>query len=238
MPTKKNVPPPQQWVPVDWQSFRGQRVLILWEVAALSLGVNPDIKSVGAIKEDPQISKAYLHRRKLLTRSMSEVPTPGLVTYFPWHLYNKRRQEPRNRMVDVVSCIDFLSNSSQVSELPEEFKALRDTLIKCPLPPDPRLPVSPGLPASGVAESPAAVKSRDQTKAIANKEVQQMAAMLFALVKYENGYEPVNPASVKASVARIEEALQEAGIKGRYGMSKAKIETALRTGYDYCQEVQ
>ncbi len=137
-------------------------------------------------------------------------------------------------MVDVVSCIDVLANSKRSSDIPAEFTALKEPLMLCNLPLDPRVVTINPAPASATANM-VSKNSRDQAKAATNKEVQQMAVMLLAMVQFEVGYEPSNPVSTKEAVKAVEKALFGVGIGGRYGMSSDRIKKALLKGYNGLQ---
>jgi hypothetical protein len=252
MAAQEKVASTPQWKTANWQRYRHQRVLILWEVVALSLGAEPDSKNVAAARKDVQFQEAYLQRVKSLTRMMSAVPDAGHVTYFPWHVYNEDKPLARNRMVDVVSCIDKLV-MTEGDGLPTEFVALRESLNKIPIPKEPPrntgLVLAPSIvvatgsthadsTADGNKLTDGAAKKKDQSKAIAAKESEQIAAMFFAVVCDAYGYDSTSDISLKLTVDAIEKALQMRGILGRYGLSDKKIKEALRVGKEACPQPQ
>lgn len=248
---KKVISTPQ-WIAANWQRYRHQRVLILWEVVALSLGAEPTSKNVAAARKDARFQEAYLQRIKSLTRMMSAVPESGHVTYFPWHVYNEDKPLARNRMVDVVSCIDKLI-MTEGEDLTIEFIALRESLNKIPIPREPPrnigLVLAPSINVQADSTQAdqlvqrtklaiGAMKTRDQSKAIAAKESEQITAMFYAVVCDAYGYDASSLHSQKLAVADIEKAFEKVGIKGQYGFSVDKIELALRNGGGRCTPVE
>lgn len=239
------------WRAAKWQRYKHQRVLILWEVVALSLGAEPDSQNIANARKDSHFEDAYLQRIKSLTRMMSAVPEEGHVTFFPWHVYNQEKRLARNRMVDVVSCIDKLIKTD-VDELPSEFLRLRETLSQIPLPKEP--PRNSGLViasnivvtasaakdgelANGTKLTEASLKKKDQSKAVSTKENEQISAMFYAVVCDAYGYDASSSTSLKETVEEIENALTKVGIKGGYGLSVGKIQEVLRVGKGHCPEI-
>ena len=117
----------------DWPSYAQEPMLIVWQVAALSCGIEPDLKVVNGSGVPDDLNMLYERRVKLLARKLHKEPASGLVTYFPDHPYNQSKKGARNRMVDVVSCIDVLV-SGNFSPLPQEFIALKESLARLPIP--------------------------------------------------------------------------------------------------------
>lgn len=248
MATREKVTSTPQWKAANWKRYRHQRVLILWEVVALSLGAEPDSKNTVEARKDPQFKDAYLQRIKSLTRMMSAVPDEGHVTYFPWHVYNEDKPLARNRMVDVVSCIDKLIKTEE-GDLPKEFIALRESLSQVPLPKEPPrnhgLVLAPNIVVTtsfaqaeqvtdGTKLAEGTAKKKDQSKAVITKENEQVSAMFYAVVCDAYRYNASDPISLKNAVEEIEKALTKVGIKGGYGLSVGKIQEVLRIGLGHC----
>lgn len=58
MVTRKKATPTLAWSTPDWKLYECQRVLVLWQVAALSLNTEPDLKNIERAKQDVQFNVA------------------------------------------------------------------------------------------------------------------------------------------------------------------------------------
>lgn len=248
MATKQHSSPERSLPTPDWKQYEHQRALVLWQVVALSLNTEPDLKLVELAKQDSGFAASYARRKKFLGRMLSVEPLDGHVTYFPWHEYNKSKATTSNRMVDPVSCIEKLMKL-EGEKLPEDFVALLEPLKRIPLPKDPRggggiyvnpsvtIVAGPGANAPPVGAATAnyvETKKRDQSKAIETKAAEQRAAMLYAVVCDVYGYDPTDAESLKMAVDAVNNALVARGIAGKYGLSPGKIEQALKVGEGQC----
>lgn len=253
MASRKKIVRAPDWQTVNWRNYRHERVLILWQVVALSMNAEPNVKNVAIAKKHPEFLEAYTQRVKSLTRMMSVIPDEGHVTYLPWHVVNENTPLARNRMVDVVSCINkLLKYHAEI--LPTEFIDLLKTLHQIQLPKEP--PRNSGLVINSnvVISSSAATQNnltnvkdqvdrldrkKDQSKAVGTKINEQASAMLYAVVCDAYGYDASSTVSKNKTVKDIENALAQAGIKGIYGMSPEKIKEVLLIGQGHCpQKIQ
>lgn len=226
--TEKNDVLRGDWRSPTWSRFKNQRLAVLWEVVALSLGADPIKENVTRARRDEQFAEAYKHRIKLLTRMMSDVPAPGYVTVYPSHAVNKSSQSSVNRVVDFVSCIEKLSAEDD-ERLPKEFTDLRASLVKIPL------VTNPTYQHPAAVKADRSVPKKNQSLAIQTKQREQIAAMLYAVVCDSYGYDPTDPISKSKILIDVEAALQKQGLKGKYGMSAEKIEQALNLGKSHSE---
>jgi hypothetical protein len=233
----------------NWSHFKDQRVLILWQVAALSLGVEPEKKSIEQACEDEIFKDEYIRRRRTLSRMLSVEQLEDHVTYFPDHEYNKGKPQAFNRMVDVVSCIKKLQKIES-ERLPKEFVELLKPLERVFLPvrklENVGLTLSPNITIVG---APVKVESssgdgaasalkngkKDQAQAIARKEREQLSAMLCAVVLDSYGYDLSTPKGMNGAIEAVETAFKRVGLEGRYGYSDNKIKTVLQEGLRLCR---
>jgi hypothetical protein len=246
--TKKSNRESKQKSP-NWSHFKDERVLILWQVVALSLGVEPVKTSIEQACEDQAFKDQYIRRRRTLSRMLSVEQLEDHVTYFPDHEYNKGKPQAYNRMVDVVSCIKKLQKLEH-ERLPKEFVDLLNPLERVFLPvrkfENVGLTLSPNITivsAPGKAESSsedgAAIElkkgKKDQSQAIERKEREQLSAMLCAVVLDSYGHDLSTPTGMNDAITAVEAAFERFGLKGRYGHSRAKIKTVLKEGFGFCK---
>lgn len=248
MATQQHSNPERSLLTPDWRQYEHQRALVLWQVVALSLNTEPDRKLVELAKQDPEFDVSYARRKKILGRMLSVEPLEGYVTYFPWHEYNKGKERTSNRMVDPVSCIEKLMKL-EGEKLPADFVALLEPLKRIPLPKDPRVSgglfvnpsvtivagPGPDIPTVGGATANSVEKKkRDQSKAIETKAAEQRAAMLYAVVCDGYGHDLTDDESLKMAIDAVSNALVARGIGSKYGLSRGKIEQALKVGKEQC----
>ena len=219
----------QQWNRPNWKLLANFRILCIWNVAAISLGIEPVLASVKLATEDPALKSSYNTIKKTLCLKMSVRPSLGSVTYYPAHEFNKKFETPTNRMVDVLSCIEVLETIHS-NLLVSEFIALKKTLLNIPLPSE--YDVSPDVAANsmgGVVKEVSGLK-KDQKKAILSKEASQIAGAFYAVVCDAYGYDSDSELSKKKVIEDIQQALDKVGLKKGYGFSATKIKNALMEG--------
>lgn len=229
-----------KWKAANWANYQNDRILILWQVAALSLGAEPELKNIKLACEDSKFKETYELRKKSLKRMLSVVPSPGHVTYFPNHELNRTSDSVSNRMVDVVSCIEKLSLSKD-QNFPAEFLALNDALRKVPLLVqdsksngiqfNPTVIVHANTPQFSELSTASKSVKKDQSEAVETKRYAQVCALLHAVACDAYAYEPKNSVSEYEVIKQILEAVKKLNFSSTYGLGKTNIKDALETGY-------
>ena len=218
----------------NWDSHTHDQILIVWQVAALSLGIEPDLGVVKSRTVPAELKEIYEKRVKWLARKLQVFPSPGFVTYFPEHPFNKASQGARNRMVDVLSCIDVLVESG-VTPLSPEFIALKEPLLKLPLAKQQAQRVDIGLPTNEVVSPPSPSndkfrKSQDSRAATIKHENLHVLLYSMACSSYE--YDPKKTVLEKEAIAQTIADEVPALHRGRYGLGKGAVMKILKIGGD------
>ena len=216
--------------PVNWRLQAYERVLAVWHVAAMSLGVEPTLASISLAKEDKSFVASFEQRKRVLGRKLSTEPEDGHVTYFPRHEYNDSKTGASNRMVDVVSCIKILK-PIYPDLLPPEFLALEAALEKLPLPKQHSLlsglVVMPGaLMAPALEEKP----KKPLTTRSASIEHHNLHVLLYSMACHGYGYSEGMKSSEKVAVAQAIAADVPELLRGRYGLGHTNIFKILTVG--------
>ncbi len=222
--------------PVDWSLQAHQRVMTVWHVAAMSLGIEPSKESVALAKSDKSFQAAFEARKKVLCMKFSTEPEAGHVTYFPRHEYNESKTGAGNRMVDVVSCIEILE-PMYFGKLPPEFVALKEPLTKLPLP-------KQHSPLSGLVVMPGAVMApaleekpkKPPTTRASSIEHQNLYVLLYAMACHGYGYRENMISAEKVTVAKAIAADVPELLRGRYGLGHAVVSRILVAGAGLVKE--
>lgn len=232
MATQKKTASKTSGNPVNWSLQAHQRVMAVWHVAAMSLGVEPTLASVALAKMDKTFLASFEERKRVLGRKFSTEPEKGHVTYFPRHEYNDSKTGASNRMVDVVSCIKIL-NPIYSDMLPPEFMALEETLEKLPLPkqhsPLSGLVVMPGSVMAPVLEEK---PKKPPTTRGASLDHHNLHVLLYAMACGGYGYTESMTSTEKVSIATAIAADVPQACKSRYGLGHGKILQILKVGND------
>jgi hypothetical protein len=96
----------------------------------------------------------------------------------------------------------------------------------------------PESTADASKQTEGVARKKDQSKAIASKTSEQLAAMFYAVVCDAYGYDATSDLSLKLTVDAVEKALLARGIANMYGLSSKKIKEALRVGKEQCPPVK
>ncbi len=216
--------------PVNWSLQAHQRVMAVWHVAAMSLGVEPTLASIALAKVDKTFSASFEERKRVLGRKFNTEPETGHVTYFPRHEYNDTKTGASNRMVDVVSCIKILKPIYS-DLLPPEFLALEATLEKVALP-------KQHSPVSGLVVMPGAVMApvldakpkKPLTTRSASIEHHNLHVLLYGMASRSYGYHEGMKSSDKVAVAQAIAADVPELLRGRYGLGYTNILKILTVG--------
>jgi hypothetical protein len=219
--------------PINWDIQSHIRLMTIREVAAMSLGVSPDKESIENAKTHKDFLSAYRYRQRLLTSKFNETSGVGLVTYFPNHARNKGVDGGRNRIVDVVSCITVMQESD-IEELPPEFIALKNALLKIPLPDTP-ITIEKSLDklADGLVISSAkqGTAKRDQTIAVQTKKEDKYPILIYGLAKAAYEFSFDLPAGQQDKIIdSIISDLIKAGVVG-YGLGSTAFKSILERGW-------
>jgi hypothetical protein len=209
--------------PVNWSLQAHQRVMAVWHVAAMSLGVEPTLASIALAKMDKTFSASFEERKRVLGRKFSTEPATGHVTYFPRHEYNDTKTGASNRMVDVVSCIKILK-PIYPDLLPPEFLALEATLEKVALP-------KQHSPVSGLVVMPGAVMApvleekpkKPPTTRGASLDHHNLHVLLYAMACGGYGYTESMTSTEKVSIAKAIAADVPQACKSRYGLGHVTV---------------
>lgn len=204
---------------INWKLLEHDRVRPLWHVAAMSLGVAPDLKAVALAQSDAKFVAEYAARKRMLARKMSVEPVVGHVTFFPDHPYNKSNKSTTNAMVDVVSCIDIFIAAGQ--KVPKPFIAMRPKLVAQGIPQHSRINV--GLAAYHALATEVSKKknAKDQSSRNSSVEIDNLNALVFAMAVGGYGYEPEGPVTEKQKIVKaILADVRSAGMS-KYGLSTA-----------------
>lgn len=241
MPLPKIVESHCEWRRADWYRYQSDRISRVWEVVALSMGIEPMASQVNAARRNDEFKEEYELRIKTLTRMMSTTDVREHVTYFPDHPYAARAKKTRDHAVDVVTCIDKLTALKGL-ELPNEFVKLRETLIKLPVPPPPdhrpTFILAPQLPPTGAPQHQVPIqidqpvpKKRDQSKANETKAADRHDLLIYALVKVHCEYS--GNASDKEKTEKIAEIVEqiEHARYGKFGIGKDALKSILDRAY-------
>lgn len=216
--------------PVNWSLQAHQRVMAVWNVAAMSLGVEPTLASIKLAKADKSFASSFEERKQLLGRKLSIEPDENHVTYFPCHGYNNGKTGAGNRMVDVVSCIKILKPIYSDS-LPKEFLALEATLEQVALPKRPS-PASNLVVISATVANPVLDEkpTRKPTTRSASIEHNNLHILLYSMAYGGYAYRTSMNSEKKLAVATAISADIPEVLRGRYGLSAANILKILTAG--------
>ena len=216
--------------PVNWSLQSHQRVMAVWHVAAMSLGVEPTVTSIALAKMDKNFLGSFEERKQVLGRKFSTEPATGHVTYFPRHEYNDTRTGASNRMVDVVSCIRILK-PIYLDLLPPEFLALEATLEKVTLPKQ-HSPLSGLVVMSGAVMAPVLEEKpkKPLTTRSAFIQHQNLHILLYAMAYSGYGYRENMKSTEKIAVANAIAADVPELLRGRYGLGHATVLKILMAG--------
>lgn len=236
MATQKKSASQSSGNPVNWSLQAHERVLAVWHVAAMSLGVEPTLASIALAKKDKSFVASFEQRKRVLGRKLSTEPVDGHVTYFPRHEYNDSKTGASNRMVDVVSCIKILK-PIYPDLLPPEFLALEAALEKLPLP-------KQHSPVSGLVVMPSAVMApaleekpkKPPTTRSAYIEHQNLHVLLYAMACHGYSYRDNLTGTEKVAVSKAIAADVPELLRGRYGLGHATVLRILMAGAGLAKE--
>lgn len=222
--------------PVNWSLQAHQRVMAVWHVAAMSLGVEPKLDAIILAKGDKAFAAAFEERKQLLGRKLSTEPEENHVTFFPRHGYNASKTGYNNKMVDVVSCIKILKRIYP-DLLPPEFLALEATLEQVALPRKllPRSNLVVISAAVGAPTSEAEPKKSPTTRA-ASIEHRNLHVLLYAMACSGYEYRENMSNTEKLGVATAIAADVPELLRGRYGLGSGTILRILRAGAGLAKE--
>ncbi len=230
MATQKKSASKNSGNPVNWSLQAHQRVMAVWHVAAMSLGVEPTLASIALAKVDKTFSASFEERKRVLGRKFSTEPETGHVTYFPRHEYNDTKTGASNRMVDVVSCIKILK-PIYPDLLPPEFLALEATLEKVALPKQ-HSPVSGLVVMPGAVMAPALEEKpkKPPTTRSAYIEHKNLHVLLYAMACRGYGYRENISGTEKVAVSKAIAADVPELLRGRYGLGHGTVLKILMAG--------
>ena len=216
--------------PVNWSLQAHQRVMAVWHVAAMSLGVEPTLASIKLAKADKAFASSFEERKLLLGRKLSVEPDENHVTYFPGHGYNNGKTGASNRMVDVVSCIKIMK-SIYSDALPREFLALEATLDRVALPKR-HSPASNLVVISATVANPVMDEKpkRAPTTRSASIEHNNLHVLLYSMACGGYAYSTSMKSADKLTVANAISADIPQVLRGRYGLTAANILKILTAG--------
>jgi hypothetical protein len=215
----------------NWKIAEQDRELTVWQVALLSMGIDPSKKAEGIVKENEFLNEGYRERYLFLGKRLRDEPCVGYVHWLRNHAYNKRATATKFAMVDVVSCIDLLTDSKRF-ELAPEFVALREPLAKTvfyvPGRPTPDLIIMGSRPNdSNVAKTK---EARDTSQSVENRLSDQRALQLFAIAVDAYCLKPnASAKEFDAIVDQVVEGLTAKGFTGN-GLGPDAIKKSFKKG--------
>lgn len=217
----------------DWRIAEQDRELTVWQVALLSMGIDPSKKAEGIVKENEFLNEGYRERYLFLGKRLRDEPCVGYVHWLRNHAYNNRAKATKFAMVDVVSCIDLLTDSKRF-ELAPEFVALREPLAKTvfyvPGRTAPDVIVMGSRPNdSNVARTK---ETRDTSQSVENRLSDQRALQLFAIAVDAYGLKPKASATeLDAIVNQVIDGIAAKGFTGN-GLGPDAIKKSFKKGLE------
>lgn len=217
----------------DWRIAEQDRELTVWQVALLSMGIDPSKKAEGIVKENEFLNEGYRERYLFLGKRLRDEPCVGYVHWLRNHAYNNRAKATKFAMVDVVSCIDLLTDSERF-ELAPEFVALRESLAKTvlyvPGRPTPDVIIMGSRPNdSNVARTK---ETRDTSQSVENRLSDQRALQLFAIAVDAYGLKPKASATeLDVIVDQVIEGISAKGFTGN-GLGPDAMKKSFKKGLE------
>lgn len=215
----------------NWKIAEQDRELTVWQVALLSMGIDPSKKAEGIVKENEFLNEGYRERYLFLGKRLRDEPCVGYVHWLRNHAYNNRVKATKFAMVDVVSCIDLLTDSKRF-ELASEFVALREPLAKMvfyvPGRPMPDVVfMGNGPNDSNVAKT---IEARDTSQSVQKRLNDQRALQLFAIAVDAYGLKPnASPTELDEIVEQVVIGIKAKGFIGN-GLGAAAFKTSFKEG--------
>lgn len=201
--------------PANWKNAEQDRELTVWQVALLSLGIDPSKTAESLVKNNAGLYKDYRDRYLFLGKRLRVESCVGYVLWLKEHPYNQRSKTTKNFMVDVVSCITVLLECKRF-ELAREFTTLREPLAQ-------RVLYVPGHPAPDVYIGSKNIKvieasikaGRDTSQSVEERLSAQRALQIFAVVVDAYGLKPHAPAT--EMIKRLDEIIEGLAADGFIG---------------------
>jgi hypothetical protein len=207
---------------VDWTQYHDHRLMPLWKVAALSMGMTPMNALIDQAKRnDRNWGTEYAKRKRHLLGKLSAMPQEGLVTYFPNYAGGIQKAARANLTIDMVSAIGVLQKRYG-HDMPEAFLALEKTLKEVSLP----YPLN--VPPITTAHAPAR-KSQVNRNTVVQHE--NLLVLIYALAKKGYGYagEENTCEQDKANMESICTDVRDMKLS-RYGLGSPKIREFILAG--------
>lgn len=207
-----------------WAHYQFDRLMHVWQVVALSYGVEPTEACVYAVaKKRAGWKEDFLQRTAYLSRRLSEHPTAGYITFIKDHPAAK--VHARWQIVDTLTAIEALEKR-YASELPLEFLGLKKYLESVPQ------PTPPGWLSQAAPSQLPLVEKKKKSNDERNRSVEQqkLLRMLYAVAR-GHGYNPVESiADQKRVIGKMFEEIEDSW-GGRYGMSLDQFKKSLKEGH-------
>jgi hypothetical protein len=231
MVTKNNELAKQKWVGANWKHNAITREIPLFHAAALSLGIEPIKENIALAMQDADIKRTYEEYKKIIGLHLRPVPADSYVLYFPHHEFLKGVKGTNNRIIDLVSCIEFMQNDIRFKPV-KEFIALKEPLSQKPINALTSLPsgVSLQIYSSGGEKEKLTAPKRDLSKSTNNRLDNNLALMVYAMATSAYKYdESATPSKKDEVINKIYDDFDKNNFKAN-GLGVDAIKNALKRG--------